>query len=65
MERKSTITAGRIAPQRAPRQNTSSRVCIAPDCETRLSRYNLRAYCHSHWPTTFPRQRGVESKYAA
>jgi hypothetical protein len=65
MDHNSTITASRIAPRRAPRQNTSNRVCMAEDCATRLSRYNLRAYCHAHWPTTFPRQRGAESKYAA
>ena len=65
MNRQSILRATRTAPGRAPDQAELNRVCLAAGCETRLSRYNRRQYCHPHWPTIIPVQRGVEKKFAA
>ena len=34
------------------------RVCVHKSCETKISRYNRREFCHAHAPTRFPRLRG-------
>lgn len=34
------------------------RVCAKPGCDTKLSRYNRREYCHVHAPVRYPRVRG-------
>ncbi len=34
------------------------RVCAKKGCDTRLSMYNRREYCHVHAPVKFPRVRG-------
>ena len=49
-------------PRHAPNQISDQRFCNAPDCATRLSRYNRRSFCHVHWPTRYPVQRGIEPK---
>ncbi len=65
MSSDNAIRATRAVPGRAPQQATPGRVCEAIDCETVLSRYNKRTFCHSHWPIVIPIQRGVEKKVAA
>ena len=34
------------------------RVCLEPDCETQLSRYNDQSFCLLHAPMVVPRMRG-------
>lgn len=46
----------------AQNQISDQPFCNAPDCATRLSRYNRRSFCHLHWPTRYPVQRGIEPK---
>ena len=65
MSNQPVLRATRTAPGRAPQQTELNRVCAATGCETRLSRYNKRQFCYSHWPTVLPVQRGVEKKIAA
>ena len=43
---------------RAPRRISAERVCIVPDCSTRLSTYNRNNMCFRHSPLRFPRSRG-------
>lgn len=43
---------------RASRHYAAGRVCADPDCDTKLSMYNKREYCHVHAPVKFPRVRG-------
>ena len=43
---------------RASRRYAEGRICADPDCETRISVYNKRDYCHVHAPVKFPRVRG-------
>ncbi len=65
MRSQPTVRGTRAVPGRAPQQSELGRVCIHEDCDTRLSRYNRRTHCHTHWPTIIPVQRGVEKKIAA
>lgn len=34
------------------------RICLDPDCETQLSRYNDQEFCSLHAPMVVPRMRG-------
>lgn len=43
---------------RASRNYAQGRVCAESACETKLSVYNKREYCHVHAPVKFPRVRG-------
>lgn len=43
---------------RASRRYGEDRVCSDTQCETKLSMYNKRDYCHVHAPVKFPRVRG-------
>lgn len=43
---------------RAPRRSTVGRICVEPDCSTKLSIYNRRDTCFHHSPVRFPRTRG-------
>lgn len=43
---------------RSPRNYAAGRTCQNTDCDTQLSRYNRREYCHVHAPLKFPRVRG-------
>lgn len=43
---------------RPSKEYGADRVCARKDCETKLSRYNRREYCHAHAPVKFPRVRG-------
>ena len=43
---------------RASRRYSEGRVCAHPECDTKLSIYNKREYCHLHAPVKFPRVRG-------
>jgi hypothetical protein len=49
-------------PGRMPRPSrtvaAADRVCEVPDCDTRLSRYNLRSRCWQHSEIAFPNYRG-------
>jgi hypothetical protein len=38
--------------------DTGGRVCEAPDCDTKLSRYNFRSRCWHHTEIAFPNYRG-------
>ena len=54
------VLAGRmVIPEgRPPRQSTGGRICVVPDCQTRLSIYNLKETCFRHSPIRYPRIRG-------
>lgn len=43
---------------RASRRYSDGRICSAEECDTKLSVYNKRDYCHVHAPIKFPRVRG-------
>ncbi len=43
---------------RPSRDYGPGRVCANKSCETKLSRYNRRDYCHAHAPVRYPRVRG-------
>ncbi len=43
---------------RASRRYSEGRICDDPACDTKLSMYNKRDYCHAHAPIKFPRVRG-------
>jgi hypothetical protein len=43
---------------RRPKTVEKRRVCAASDCETILSRYNLRETCRVHTELRFPSVRG-------
>lgn len=43
---------------RASHRYSEGRVCKTEECETKLSMYNNRDYCHVHAPIKFPRVRG-------
>jgi hypothetical protein len=48
-------------PGRMPRPSRTvagDRVCEAPDCTTKLSRYNVRTRCWQHSDIAFPNYRG-------
>jgi hypothetical protein len=47
---------------RRPKRHTSERTCAARSCHTRLSSYNQREYCFTHWKTRYPRLRGVDTQ---
>jgi len=47
---------GRL-PQPSP-ITSDDRVCLAPDCSTRLSIYNLSQRCWQHADLVFPNYRG-------
>ena len=64
MRSQPTVRGNRAVPGRAPLQSELGRVCIREGCDTRLSRYNRRQHCHTHWATVLPVQRGVEKKAA-
>ena len=44
---------------RPSRTYERGRVCEQRGCETKLSMYNQREFCHSHSPVKFPRNRGL------
>ncbi|MDJ0923702.1 MAG: hypothetical protein QNJ77_03990 [Acidimicrobiia bacterium] len=57
--RSDTIKGRSIRPRsRRPKQYGSDRICLADDCDTQLSRYNSKEYCHNHAPKRYPRVRG-------
>lgn len=43
---------------RASRAYSQGRICADSECDTKLSMYNKREYCHVHAPVKFPRVRG-------
>jgi hypothetical protein len=43
---------------RASHRYAAGRICKSDDCDTKLSTYNKRDYCHVHAPVKFPRVRG-------
>lgn len=43
---------------RASHRYSEGRVCKDDECDTKLSIYNKRDYCHVHAPIKFPRVRG-------
>lgn len=43
---------------RASRRYNEGRICDHPECDTKISMYNKRDYCHVHAPVKFPRVRG-------
>ncbi len=43
---------------RPSRSVEGERRCSQSDCDTKLSRYNKREFCHAHAPVKFPRVRG-------
>lgn len=43
---------------RASQQHPEGRVCVAPECDTRLSKYNRRDRCWAHAEMKVPRLRG-------
>lgn len=43
---------------RRPKTYNANRVCTSSECETVLSKYNQREFCHVHAPVKFPRIRG-------
>jgi len=54
-----TIKGRSIRPRsRRPKQYATNRVCTSEGCETLLSRYNSKEFCHSHAPKRYPRVRG-------
>ena len=62
--RSDTIKGRSIRPRsRRPKQYASDRVCAEMGCETLISRYNSKDFCHIHAPKRYPRVRGrfVES----
>jgi hypothetical protein len=44
--------------RRPSRTYAKGRVCAVGGCETKLSMYNRREFCHVHAPVRFPRVRG-------
>ena len=46
---------------RRPRRRNEDRICAATSCETKLSTYNQRDFCYTHWKTRYPRLRGVDT----
>lgn len=59
MMNQSVVSGSRVHPQgRAPRRFAEGKVCVEPDCTTRLSIYNRDDTCFRHSPTRFPRIRG-------
>ena len=48
---------GRLPPP-SKRGGVDGRVCAAPGCETKLSRYNAGDRCWQHADATFPNFRG-------
>ena len=65
--RSDTIKGQAIRPRsRRPKQYASNRVCAHEACETLISRYNSKEFCHTHAPKRYPRVRGrfVESAEA-
>lgn len=48
---------GRLPPASRP-GGAEGRVCSAPGCETKLSRYNAGDRCWQHADATFPTYRG-------
>jgi hypothetical protein len=38
--------------------DAADRVCEIPDCDTKLSRYNVRSRCWQHTEIAFPNYRG-------
>lgn len=59
-----TLKGKRIRGRRSRRPKTveRERVCADPTCDTQLSRYNSRKFCHVHAPVRFPRVRGRKPK---
>ncbi len=56
----SALTAQRpIGRARSPKTYGTGRVCENVECDTRLSRYNKRDFCHVHAPVKYPRIRGT------
>lgn len=45
-----------------PKTDDRTRTCRHDDCDTRLSRYNLGAYCWLHSDVTYRRTRGKPTK---
>lgn len=43
---------------RRPESVATGRVCVKPDCSTKLSMYNRKDTCFRHTPIRFPRTRG-------
>ncbi len=43
---------------RPSKQFTEGRVCAERGCDTKISIYNRREFCHVHAPVKFPRVRG-------
>ncbi|GBD84952.1 hypothetical protein BMS3Abin02_01346 [bacterium BMS3Abin02] len=59
MMNQSAVRGTRVRPRgRAPRRFSAERVCVEPDCSTRLSTYNRNDTCFRHSPLRFPRVRG-------
>jgi len=53
------LAGHRVRPYgQAPRRFAVGRVCVEPDCLTRLSTYNRHNTCFRHSPIRFPRTRG-------
>ena len=53
------LTGTRILSHERPSKTYGlNRVCLAPDCNVKLSRYNSGKYCYSHEPKKEPRTRG-------
>ncbi len=59
-----TMSATRSPQGRAPTQIDGHRTCLVETCDTVLSKYNKKQFCHKHWPVTFPVQRGLEKSAA-
>jgi len=60
---KGTTTARRPGGSgRRPRRKSEERICHDRSCQTKLSSYNQRDYCYSHWQTRYPRLRGVDTQ---
>ncbi len=59
MSRQEAIRGSRIqALPRASRTYPEDRICAAPGCGTKLSRYNRREKCWAHADMRVPRLRG-------
>ncbi|MDJ0952080.1 MAG: hypothetical protein QNJ81_00245 [Acidimicrobiia bacterium] len=57
--RSDTIKGRSIRPRsRRPKQYASNRVCAQEGCDTLISRYNAKDFCHGHAPKRYPRVRG-------
>jgi hypothetical protein len=54
-----TMKGNKVTGQtRAPKAESTDRLCARKGCDTKLSQYNRREYCYAHAPTRFPRLRG-------